>query len=779
MTEQKEHYDPYMARYRALLEKHGLTPPDLSDHIEKHKILYLTCRIIYAIEDTLSFLFGNIKLYFSLVSSYYQHSDVGSADDLHTSLQSIPDLIIILAIGIPVAVIQVLGTYFSDSKDLKTNKVKYFFAKILAPYLRDVLQGIKWAYKGMRTVLNTIFHFMPRHKELVLKILFPLSIAIAVVSLLNRIFLRTLRNFRKLRQSANRKVSLETLEEGHVLKFRDEMPTEAKDLAKLKKSLVYVQGAEDFELIYIDSDANSKPINLTLEKKYEIQQQIQDFQSQNICHRIEQEFIGIDNKNRRVNKLYFEERLPQTLDEHANSLIFLTDKSLENSKRLVYVNSNCGATDDERSEYFIKAVANEINYKSALILHSHQIEQILKTIDYKDGELGLSIEEWDARKEKKKENLPGSLIFFCYASVVLSALIDGSYFYIGVLFIASFNPAVFIAILAMAAVMIMVCLVGRIYEEYCYQKAFNVSQIEIDLNIQKTELNILSQEIEKLLLQDGAKDFARLNVLFQRFKQSLIAYDEQQRKLESNIRISASEAFLRGLRNGLSTQGVISALMFVGITIMFLTGTTCPPAFVIVMMSISFLALVRSVYRYMQSYYEYKKKDIPLQKLSVEEIQNVSVSTNDEVANIYQIFINKKRELDERIISKPPNLYEEENSEVVRLICSGFTKAQKNFGECTLGEPRDGEEWWLTLTSLIFSVSMAGVFGVRGVHKMYSGQDDNANTVENTTVKPTNTIRGPLKRVRSQENSFFIIHDDKFRASPTHGNLRPTSNNKV
>ncbi len=180
--------------------------------------------------------------------------------------------------------------------------------------------------------------------------------------------------------------------------------------------------------------------------------------------------------------------------------------------------------------------------------------------------------------------------------------------------------------------------------------------------------------------------------------------------------------------------------MFVVVTIMLLTGTTCPPVFIITMTVIGFAALARSIYRYMQSYNAYKKKEVVLQEIVIPEVDcEVNCANNSQLQDVFDRLKLQKNEIDERIIVRPPNLFEEEYCEVGRLVCSGFTKAEKNFGECTLGEPRHGEEWWLTLTSLVFSGGMAGVFGPRGVHKMFSAPDDNPNIIPNKELRDSQT----------------------------------------
>lgn len=642
MLEYSEYYDEHI--YRSIFGE-SQTPPEINENLENNKYFFLVCRLIYAVEDTVSFLFGIIKLYFSLVASYFERSDAEAPDDLHNALQSLPDLLIIISIAIPLTIIQVLGAYFIDSKDLKTNFYKRLFAKIIAPYLRDILQGIKWAYKGMRSMLNMIFYFMPRDQALIIKILLPLSIGIALISLINRIFLRTLRNLRKDKQSTNRKLSIETLEEGYVLKFRQELPKEKKELNKLKKSLIYVENGADLKIYYVNKDSNSTELSIEDEIKQNLKQKIQKFQKENIQNRIKAKL--------NPTKLHFFETLPEDLNNFRNSLIYLANGTLYK------INNDGTTTLDRRSEYIKKLMKYEIDYKTTLVLYSHQVKELVKEINC-DYELGINYEEWqEAQNKKAAETLRPWLTTVCYGSVILSALIDGTYFYIGTLFLASFNPAGFIAMMVMGITMVMICLIGRIYEEYSYQKSFKISQIEVELSKEKTKANIISQEIEKLL--KSVENTDKIKQLLLDFEKALNNYDAAQKLLKKLHTISALEAFLRGLKNGLSSQGVISALMFTGVVIMSLSGIACPPIFIYVMMSISFLFLIRSVYRYMRSYYAYKETDkdfeeIPKNQEPITKEAQFSAEHPDlnYLKEQHEKLCNKKEFLETRFINKAP-----------------------------------------------------------------------------------------------------------------------------
>lgn len=852
MTDQKEHYDRFLAWQQAFRERLGINRPQLLQALDESKKFYLFCRIIYAIEDSLSFLFGNLKLVFSLMHSYKHESDSGASDDLHTFMVTPDGIIVTAVIGALLIIVQVAGAILLDSKDLNENKYKYFFAKILAPYLRDVLQGVKWAYKGMRSVLNTIFYFMLAHKGIILKILFPLSIGIAVLSLLNRVFLRWMRNLRKWMQSNNRKRSIQAYEMGCELKFRKKMPKDNDEEAwrKLKNSLLYDLSAKSDKdkIYYVDNYCTKQKIDVSDETLAAIKEKIEVFQTENVLRRVKQDILN--DMNRRYHNVKYEKfefidlggQKPteiRLVPEYKNTLVYLTDKDRDKTQRLYRVDENGLLISDAYSAYYSRLIQNEIDDKAALNLLTWQVDELVKlirdderakasllacqvTADTRLGptptELANFVKEntpvteeqrtWFGYKrevivtESKIAKQPKWLMYSSYMAVFLCALIDSSYFYIGVLFITMLNPAQFISMLAMAAVMMVVCLVGRLYEEYNYQKVFRISQVEVSLNTQKTvcrklyldykrlnesaEVKKLRQEIKDIEESIGdassSGEFKSLGVVLEgkspeevisekqqrirdileptleEFRNALKSYDKEQKKLEKTLHMSTSEAFLRGLRNGLSSQGVVSSIMFFGATIMLLAGVPCPPLFLISMMAISFAYMAYAITSFMLCHREYKRNHT---KLDNHDFDNAEVGTDADFANLENI----KKQLDENVICRPPNDYTEEYEERRRLWLSGFCKAQKNFGEFTLGAPRHGEAWWLTLISVVFSGLMAVVFIFRGDYKMFNSPDENPNIVKNDGLKGRRfTLFDPKKTKTADENN---SHDASRGGSPT------------
>ena len=850
MTDQKEHTDRFLAWQQAFREKFGINRPQLLQKLDDSKSFYLFCRIIYAIEDSLSFLFGNLKLIFSLMHSYKHESDSGAADDLHTFMVTVDGIIVTAVIGALLIIIQVAGAVLLDSKDLNENKYKYFFAKILAPYLRDVLQGVKWAYKGMRSVLNTIFYFMLAHKGIILKILFPLSIGIAVLSLLNRVFLRWMRNLRKWLQSNNRKRSIQAYEMGCDLKFRKKLPKDGDGEAweKLKNSLLYDLSAEEDakKLYYVGDDCKRHQISVSDKTLSAIKEKIKEFQTENVLRRVKKEIIDdmnrrFKNQDVRYEKFAFIDLAGCDPDglcltkEYHNSLVYLTDKEFDGEthrerdkhRRLYRVDGRGRLISDYWSAYYSRLIQNEIDNKAALNLLTSQLDELVALIHLDDQaqrmleELGVdknhrfgpTSEELDAfklankyAKEKRRTwfgygqevevdapkivEQPKWLMYFTYMAVFLCALIDSSYFYIGVLFISLLNPAQFISMLAMAAVMMVICLVGRLYEEYNYQKVFTVSQIEVRLNTQKTlcrdlfkQYQKLQEEIKELSEQpsehDSGEDFVSISQLFdseaqiefakkerliqdkkvkqaeilEKLKVALQEYDEEQRTLDSTLHMSTTEAFFRGLRNGLSSQGVVSSLMFLGAVIMLLSGVPCPPLFLISMMAISFAYMAYSITTFMLSHREYERNYKKLEPQKFEELTGDNDADFDKLTEI-------KTNLDENVICRPPYDDTEEQEELRRLFLSGFCKAQKNFGEFTLGAARDSESWWLTLISLIFSGGMAFVFLFRGEYKMYNSPDENPNIVKNDGLVGKQGFFDPSTKSFAEQNGKNISSDE-------------------
>lgn len=713
----REHFDKRMLREQALLERLSISRPQFLKSLQENKLFYLYAAVIYSAEDALSYLFGQEKLAFSIKAAFEERCDAHASSEQHAFESTATGIAITASIGVLLVGVQAFGTYFADDENLDSKPLKKLLAKIIAPYLRDCLQGIKWAYKGVKSLLGTIFFFLTRCNDMIFKILFPISIAVAAVSLLNRVFIRTVRNERKKNQKKNRELAFEIYEKTCDIKFRKKLPETTEDLQHCANSFIYVteekQDPNDTcEIYYINEHNTSEKITLTDEQKKEFNQKLQEIQRKNILENLKKDF---------AENIVFLSQLPESTAKYTNSLIYLTDPALAEDERLYNIDQNNQIQLDNRSFYFSRRIKNEIFDKSSLLLQPQQIKELLLLIN-SNKKIGFDIVAWNNYKKTidPKEQSHKSTIA-CYVSAVLSSLIDGSYFYLGVLFMTAMNPSFFIATLAMSSIMLLVCLTARIYEEYNYQRIFRITKIEVELSKARAECHILQAEIERL--QNEGKEIAPI---VKQLQDALKKYQEQQQKLEKEVVFSRYSALLEGLKNGLSTQGIISSIMFLTVAIMLLLGASCPPIFILTMSAAGMCALTISVVRYMYSYNDYIKNVTRLESILIPDY-NESQPAKEQ----YNALLPTKEKLDNRIIQKPPDHRGYEHCEPFRLVNTVLPKFIKNVKEITFNM-QDQDSTWMSFITITFSIPLMFAFFYRGVKKVFAPDNEHITVVDNT-----------------------------------------------
>lgn len=728
----------------ALLERMRLGRPDLVNSLQDPdlKVLYKIASTVYAIEDGASIAFSSLKAAYSLKASFEQRSDDNAQSEWHASELTLDGLVTTIGVSLFLMGFLGLGTYFTDDDDLDKNLFKYYLVK-LSPYIRDVLQAVKWTYKGLRSCLNVIFHFLG-HAEVVLKLLFPLSLAFAALAVLNRIFIRTIRNERKELQKNNRAMSQEIFDKSCGLYFKEKLPDTDK-LSNFNNSFIYIVSDLSSEVYFVtDNVAHKVDIDIN-----EVDELLQCFQSDNLCKKLSLDFTSQEYPN-----LFFLEEISGNLEEYKSSLVYLVKSDETNEAGLYEIDAHGKMHLSSKNQAFCLQLEIERKNKRTLALFPSQIDALLGKIESLQDFHKVNFTHNDWINYEKSLNSVYELSIrkraLSYMAVALASVLDASYFYIGALFIVALNPSFFIAMLGLSLVLFVCCFAARIYEEYDYQRVYEVTRLEVELAKNQAECRILIRELENKLLDDDRKQYL-LNLLSKALKE----YDSTQRKIEKKVVFSIYSAVLQGLRNGLAVQGVISGLMFLGATIMMLCGVPCPAIFIIAMISASLLCLIFFVARYVHSYLEYRKH--------VEPLALIEISNNAETPIPEQItsLVDIKNMLDNRILRKPPNHSTIEYSELVRLGPSGFVKAQKNFYEFTYRFSNKENSLSLFIISMLFSVAMAGIFVIRTVKKMFSDQVDNSVIPENKKLKATN------------KNSFFSTSNQAEQPNIV-GNVSPS-----
>ena len=314
------------------------------------------------------------------------------------------------------------------------------------------------------------------------------------------------------------------------------------------------------------------------------------------------------------------------------------------------------------------------------------------------------------------------LVFCCYAITAFSALVDALYFYMGVLFLVSFAPHTFIGMLVISSLLFVICLAARIYEEYDYQRKLHVTQTNVLLDLCELECNWLC-----LALNNNLSNMSKSDII-EKLRVQVMEFERLQSLLRSQTELTLGLAILESLKSGLSAQGVIMGFMFFVIAMMLISSTPCPIVFVIATISVSFVALIACIVRYLVSYYAVYREYLDKRDLNLAVLSNWNETygldkTDDEKL---EILIKRKCSLDDTVLA-PPQVFVLEWCEVLRLLMSGYSKSNKTFNEITIDpeHPNDHHESAsVFVVSILFSMIVAVAFAFRTVKKMFTPPDE-------------------------------------------------------
>lgn len=127
----------------------------------------------------------------------YSDSNFSSSTLWHNWMATPEGATVMIAESLVLIGLSTFGSMFNDDDENKTKAYMAYFW----PYVRDVLKALKWAYKGVRnTMLAAIQLF---GKEDLRALILPLGLSLGILSLLNRIWQRWMKEERKSMMKAN------------------------------------------------------------------------------------------------------------------------------------------------------------------------------------------------------------------------------------------------------------------------------------------------------------------------------------------------------------------------------------------------------------------------------------------------------------------------------------------------------------------------------------------------------------------------------------------------
>lgn len=183
------------------LDKKGT---ELAKQLHEAKFIYA----VYGLLDGLSLSYSMVKYCFDLM---YTNSSLSSSDKLHDWMTTPEGMAAAAAESMTIIGFSIVANYF-DKKDKNAKAFQRYMA-VVWPYCRDALKGMKNAYKGVRSTLQVSSMLSGQSLN---HLIVPTGVALGAIAVLNRMWMRNMRNKRKELQSENGKLLKEIQEKAFL-----------------------------------------------------------------------------------------------------------------------------------------------------------------------------------------------------------------------------------------------------------------------------------------------------------------------------------------------------------------------------------------------------------------------------------------------------------------------------------------------------------------------------------------------------------------------------------
>lgn len=377
-----------------------------------------------------------------------------------------------------------------------------------------------------------------------------------------------------------------------------------------------------------------------------------------------------------------------------------------------------------------------------------------------------------------------------YFAVGLGGLIDGLYLYAGLVSLALLPTPAFIAMAAISALYIVICVISRVYDEYC-------EQLDLALSQTKCKLTLVSKELETaytafLALQLDSSEAGRLHLAC--LQKDMVALIERFEHLSHLLKEQSSSSYLmailQGTKNGLFAYGILAGFLFMVTAVFSVSAMVFPPALLIACISAG-LALILAISAYnIRAHYLHiqrlKQDEVdPLCPLvdmknkikadlgadEVKEAQNMAANpaclpTTDELKKSLKNAANPVR--------LPKSMFQEW-FEILRSFFSGISKGNNiaTFVSTPLHDADPQAHEHDSPVMLMLTMSSAALFSVvlalRALARGIAGKDKNDNTTESSQTRASGESSEPAYETSPDplpKNPTFLHRWSLFKAPP-------------
>ncbi|NDH08983.1 MAG: hypothetical protein EBY16_05110 [Gammaproteobacteria bacterium] len=652
------------------------------------------------------------------------------------------------------------------------NKNQSAFSKLADtnwPYLRDMLKGMKWTFKGTRSFMM-VASVLGQYQ--LINYLTPVGLGLGVLSACNRMWNRNMVETRKSLQEKNdafrrqvkginacfHEVTRDLVFDGDG-KIREDILKNiyAGSILKIPKK----EGSADFEYYIVDNSGN-----------LEMQP---DFAQNPFIQRLNAELVSIQNSvpgQKIVPRIYwdkFEILLEEyKLEEHRpNETLFLTVLA-------------------HKKEYF-------------------------KILLDPDSDPSQFIQNQAVFQENSRR---------AFASAGLSGLLNAPYYFLGILSMVTLPPPIFAAAVLVCSFFMLLNVAAELYQESDYQRRLRISQLKADLvktkrllviewqqanfevikpvpqedaaelndddglvgthsseysssqeddteptlesnlgnYLLKTEIETLrrlldkeselneilgnflqtsaagtemSSETRKYLASVFKKDRNSSSSFYDELdsqQQAILAhcikiakyeqdYHEQYGQLEQQLRLSQERVWWQGLRNGLVVFGAFNSLLMTVASMKFLFGIGFVPMFFYVSVIAGLTLLFCTTL--------YTILSVNPTEVNIADDQDTFEAIHHKTSHIF-VADSTRKIIDGRDIQASKNLLITENAEVFRQLLSGFKKGMKFLQTLSVYLPfmSNSESMLAKLIFIAAGIAFAAFFALKGLRGLMRVDDD-------------------------------------------------------
>jgi len=330
------------------------------------------------------------------------------------------------------------------------------------------------------------------------------------------------------------------------------------------------------------------------------------------------------------------------------------------------------------------------------------------------------------RERMKRHRQAESEKHLALLAAAYGGAIDSLYLFVGIFSIAMPAWPALVVTTAFCGIYSLACVLGRMYEEYAYQRDLEITEAKNELALLRREqgeamhLSFLQLQEISMQLAQGNRDpelIGQQQGIAAKLMEYIETFNDKHSQLQNMLSLSNTSAFLAGLRDGLSAYGALVSSMFCLSTILFLTGVTFPAALLVASISSGLVLLAGFITNSMVTHYLHRKQLEADHSQSTERLSRILGVLENVKQGVPEVQPLPEEDswqfLSDEVCSSPQFRFQEW-FEVIRSLFSGPPKGLKFIEQVlnSLQEPDENGHYKDTPVMMVFAAVFAVLYAL-------------------------------------------------------------------